>query len=274
MRPREVVLLIVVIVTTGAYGIYSYVNHSNWMIYENEEYGFSLAYPEGWELDESNKTFNKWGIDLVAGAQLRFDAVNEYVGTDTVNFGITNLSKEEIVKIISNYEFSVPGLNPFEEFDFQPINESTIQGYRFSVATDIGIPDIFHYYPISLDKALVFIYREPHPSDRKKIESVIKTLLVEEEPELTLQYLYSSNAGLAGFFNNGRAVSCRKCDLFEENIQALYELTSYSDYFIQSDHLLLNDGSKTDASSLGIFPYYSNDALDKGWLIFNFKKIR
>ena len=55
-----------------------------------------------------------------------------------------------------------------------------------------------------------------------------------------LRYLYSSNGGLIGFFNDGTVAGCPKCDLLQENIMVLYESKPHSHYDVGADFLLVD----------------------------------
>lgn len=91
----------------------------------------------------------------------------------------------------------------------------------------------------------------------KKENSSIKE---EKENKQKLQYLFSSNGGLIGYFNDGSVASCPRCDLIRENVKGLYKQKSNGTFTVN------NDGTLTVKGSGKIDPKQED-----GWVMINYK---
>jgi len=91
----------------------------------------------------------------------------------------------------------------------------------------------------------------------KKENSSIKE---EKENKRKLQYLFSANGGLIGYFNDGSIVGCPRCDLIRENVKNLYKQKSNGSFTVNNDGTLNVKGSgKVDPKS------------EDGWVMINYK---
>ncbi|HRI47865.1 MAG TPA: hypothetical protein PK559_12230, partial [Ignavibacteriaceae bacterium] len=80
-----------------------------------------------------------------------------------------------------------------------------------------------------------------------------------------LRYLYFSNSGLVGYFNDKTVVFCPKCDLFIENIDGLFLKTPNSHYKIKENGDLYNlENNET------ISPTNDENFNGYGWAIINY----
>ncbi|MBK8586838.1 MAG: hypothetical protein IPN88_15995 [Bacteroidetes bacterium] len=52
-----------------------------------------------------------------------------------------------------------------------------------------------------------------------------------------LKYLFYSNGGLRGYFDDGTITGCPKCDLTQENLNSLYSSQVIGTYVIEGDTL-------------------------------------
>lgn len=80
-----------------------------------------------------------------------------------------------------------------------------------------------------------------------------------------LQYLFSSNAGLLGFYNDGTVSNCARCDLTKNNIDNLLFKEVYTKYKIRVDYLLLDNGH--------ILDLYANGEITDDWVMVDYKWI-
>lgn len=87
-------------------------------------------------------------------------------------------------------------------------------------------------------------------------EKPIKTIHTKQ-----LRFLYFSNGGMIGYFDDGTLVGCPKCDFCKTNIESMFSLKVMGNYEILKNGILLVDGSKK------ILP---NQKKDKGWVLINY----
>ncbi len=83
-----------------------------------------------------------------------------------------------------------------------------------------------------------------------------------KENSKELRYLYVSNAGLVGYFDNGSVVSCPKCDFCRTNILTMFNELPTGIYEINNDGSLQINHSERE---------YPNFNEDKGWVLINYK---
>ncbi|MBN8586212.1 MAG: hypothetical protein J0M37_14070 [Ignavibacteria bacterium] len=93
-----------------------------------------------------------------------------------------------------------------------------------------------------------------------KVERDNKSSKEENQNKRKLQYLFSSNGGLVGYFNDGTVVGCPRCDLTRENVKNLYKLKSNGSFTVNIDGTLnVKGSSKVDPKS------------EDGWVMINYK---
>lgn len=81
-----------------------------------------------------------------------------------------------------------------------------------------------------------------------------------QENKRKLQYLFSSNGGLVGYFNDGSIAGCQRCDLIRENVKGLYRQKTNGSYTANSD------GSLNLKSEGRVIP-----KLEDGWVMIDYK---
>lgn len=77
-----------------------------------------------------------------------------------------------------------------------------------------------------------------------------------------LQYLYHTNAGLIGLFDDGTASVCARCDLAPANVEALANERPFA-YFEEMDGYVMVDGSQR-------LNFYINGQLSSEWAMYNY----
>lgn len=99
--------------------------------------------------------------------------------------------------------------------------------------------------------------------DSQYIEnSELKNRNKERKHSKELRFLYASNAGIVGYFDNGTVVVCPKCDFCRSNILTMFNENPSGIYEIN------NDGSLQVNHSEREYPNYNED---KGWVLINYK---
>jgi len=81
-----------------------------------------------------------------------------------------------------------------------------------------------------------------------------------QENKRKLQFLFSSNGGLVGYFNDGSVAGCPRCDLIRENVKSLLRQKTNGYYTVNSD------GSLNLKSEGRVIP-----KLEDGWVMINYK---
>lgn len=80
-----------------------------------------------------------------------------------------------------------------------------------------------------------------------------------------LRYLYYSNGGIRGYFDDGTIVGCPRCDFIKSNVLNLYNKKPIGKYKVLPDGSLLTDNSEQE------FPNYNKDDGWFGWPLIDFK---
>lgn len=78
-----------------------------------------------------------------------------------------------------------------------------------------------------------------------------------------LRYLYASNSGLIGYFDDGSISSCPRCDFYRDNVLYLFEADVYSYYKATEDGTMMIQNRESI-----IEPNYIED---RGWKLINYK---
>lgn len=76
-----------------------------------------------------------------------------------------------------------------------------------------------------------------------------------------LRYLFCSNGGMIGYFDDGTISSCPRCDCIIENVSTFHHNVPYGTYKVESDGSLLIDGETKE---------YPN-AEDRDWILINYR---
>ncbi|WP_067139002.1 hypothetical protein [Oceanivirga salmonicida] len=104
----------------------------------------------------------------------------------------------------------------------------------------------------------------------KKIKVLILIMIVsilgysKFEKNRQLQFLYFSNGGLIGYFDDGTITGCPKCDLTNESINSLKNRKPHSKFKIVENELISEQGGSIPINSMK-----SNE-----WAIVNYRKIK
>lgn len=80
--------------------------------------------------------------------------------------------------------------------------------------------------------------------------------------ERKLKYLFASNGGLLGFYDDGTVATCPRCDLIKENIDALNSKEVNAKYESKNGYLLMNN-ERMDI--------YTNGEISKDWAMVDYK---
>ena len=110
---------------------------------------------------------------------------------------------------------------------------------------------------------LFLIFKSCFNNEVKK-ESIETTFIKEEiviGKDRQLQFLYFTNGGLIGYFDDGTIVGCPRCDLMEKNINTLKNKDPHSEFIIEKDVLITLQGDTIPIKSMK-----SNE-----WAIVNYK---
>ncbi len=74
-------------------------------------------------------------------------------------------------------------------------------------------------------------------------ENSSNDLIIDSANKL-LKYLFYSNGGLRGYFDDGTITGCPKCDLTQENLNSLYSSQVIGTYVIEGDALVSSEGER------------------------------
>lgn len=80
-----------------------------------------------------------------------------------------------------------------------------------------------------------------------------------------LKYLYYSNGGLIGYFDDGSISACPRCELEVTNVKTLNSSKPFGTFVVQKDGSLLVNGSEK------IKPSPKNEFIGEGWAVINYK---
>ncbi|KAA5534717.1 hypothetical protein F0919_08875 [Taibaiella lutea] len=90
----------------------------------------------------------------------------------------------------------------------------------------------------------------------------IKPFVNHINPELRrLRYLFYSNGGLVGYFNDGTVVGCPRCDPYPGSVERMLQMQPMGTYVVLDDGSLLIDGSRKE------YPEEKKEWNE--WMIFN-----
>lgn len=67
-----------------------------------------------------------------------------------------------------------------------------------------------------------------------------------KDGERKLRYLFSSNAGMRGFYSDGTIGLCPKCDFIQSNLDAMKDGGVFSKYTVEKDGSLLINGHEKE----------------------------
>lgn len=83
---------------------------------------------------------------------------------------------------------------------------------------------------------------------------------IEVDENKKLQFLFYSNGGLIGYYDDGTIVGCPRCDLMDENIKAMKSKKPHSRFKIIDDFLISEQGDTISIKSMK----------DNEWAIVNY----
>lgn len=106
----------------------------------------------------------------------------------------------------------------------------------------------------------ILISKSKNSLVKKDVNS--KKLKTPNKIKKKLRYLYYSNGGIRGYFDDGTVVGCPRCDLIESNVLNLYNEKPIGKYKV------LDDGSLFVNNSEQEFPNYNED---NGWALIDYK---
>jgi hypothetical protein len=86
---------------------------------------------------------------------------------------------------------------------------------------------------------------------------------IETKENKKLQFLYFSNGGLIGYFDDGTIVGCPRCDLMAENIEAIKTREPHSKFKLENGILISEQGDSISINSMR----------NNEWAIVNYKNI-
>ncbi|MDU1890619.1 MAG: hypothetical protein E6767_08000 [Dysgonomonas sp.] len=98
-------------------------------------------------------------------------------------------------------------------------------------------------------------------------ESKEKSDVIPMKEGRKLRYLFSSNGGLVGYFDDGTVAACPRCDLLDVNVEALYRSDVWRTYIIESDGALLIDGEMKE------YPVIMEERGYQEWVMIDYKWI-
>lgn len=93
-----------------------------------------------------------------------------------------------------------------------------------------------------------------NPATNTKKESVKK-----------LRYLFFSNGGLVGYFDDGTVAGCPRCDLIKENVESLKKSKPFGTYTVEKNYLLVNGNERVEL--------YENGKPTRDLAIIDYKQI-
>lgn len=108
----------------------------------------------------------------------------------------------------------------------------------------------------------ISIFSCKNKKESKKDENKIpieKKIEIKENRQL--QFLYFSNGGLIGYFDDGTIVGCPRCDLMNDNIEAIKTREPHSKFKIENGILISEQGDSVSINSMR----------NNEWAIVNYK---
>lgn len=142
------------------------VDTSDWLKYENEEYGFSFKYPKEWVLNESSTGVGLNSLDLVGSTYL-----------NSVTLLITKNDFDAQKKEIENSDIVEGGVS-LSKFN-SDIHEVQLEELTATVGTHstaIGLDEKYYYISLPNEYAVYFEFLKPTAQVNLLVDQVIKTL--------------------------------------------------------------------------------------------------
>ena len=103
---------------------------------------------------------------------------------------------------------------------------------------------------------------KPVVTSKEEKSAIVENNQIEKRRKL--RYLYFSNGGLIGYFDDGTVSACPRCDLIKENVKALYNEKPFKTYTIENDFLLI-DGNERE------YPKQDEGNVTEGWAMIDYK---
>lgn len=155
----------------------------DWVTYKNSEYGFSLKYPSGWNVEEM-KDFKEGEGPLfplkVYISKLEKDAPATEYSSPYVEIDVTNNSFTKTKKQIEDADIHVEGRSLSEISNIKNFTLNKIVGKKALESTGLGIPIEIYYFPLKHStKGLWISYNERGDGKEFLVEKIISTLHVE-----------------------------------------------------------------------------------------------
>lgn len=151
------------------------IDTSDWLTYENKEYGFSFRYPSESKLIENANSSPYPGISFLSNTSVDSTKKENWESITAV-FAVTELDLITLTKKIEQSDTSgditLAKVGPIQE---RTLNQFTV--YQSSHATAIGIPTNFYYVPLKNNFALFIFYN----GDKNDLNiNIINTLRIEK----------------------------------------------------------------------------------------------
>jgi len=105
--------------------------------------------------------------------------------------------------------------------------------------------------------------KENNISETKSVSSETTTVEAKKSKK-ELRYLFFSNGGIVGYFDDGTIAGCPRCDFMKSNIVNMFEKEPTGTYTVEADGSLLINGTEKET------PVYNSNDYD-GWALIDYK---
>lgn len=102
--------------------------------------------------------------------------------------------------------------------------------------------------------------KERELNQKDSLEKNTKDKQTIKTEKRQLRYVFYSNGGIVGYFNDGGIVGCPRCDLIKENIQALYKGKPHDSYTVHDGVIYSNKEGKLKPTNK-----------EDGWAMINYE---
>lgn len=144
------------------------------------------------------------------------------------------------------------------------LDKVSLQGYSI-INNTIDTTSFFYF---SRYNVLDSLFNSKVKVDEDLVSDSILEPIIEKDSKRKLKYLFFSNGGLLGYFNDGTVSGCSKCDVLKSNIEMLSEIEPHLNYTVSNTGELILAGDLE-----GMIPIEINKDGVQEWAIIDYKEI-